>query len=60
MKTSELIKLLKKHGVEFVAHGKKHDIYRNPKTGETFPIPRHKDEIAKSTLNSILKSAGLK
>lgn len=60
MKTSELLKLLKQNGIEFVAHGKRHDIYRSPITGESFPVPRHKDEIAKGTLHSILKSAGLK
>ena len=60
MKTSELLKLLKQNGIKFVEHGKRHDIYRSPITGESFPVPRHKGEIAKGTLGSILKSAGLK
>ena len=60
MKTSELLKLLKDNNIEFVKHGKKHDIYYSPITGECFPIPRHTGEIARGTLSSILKSAGLK
>lgn len=60
MKTSELLKLLKKQKIVFVEHGKRHDIYQNPVTGTTFPVPRHKAEIATGTLKSILEDAGLK
>lgn len=60
MKTTELLKLLKKHGVQLVEHGKRHDLYISPITGKVFPVPRHKAEIATGTLNSILKDAGLK
>lgn len=60
MKTSELLKLLKKNGISLVEHGKKHDMYYSPKTGKVFPIPRHKLEISTGTLSSILKDAGLK
>lgn len=60
MKTSELLKLLKKHKIRFVEHGKRHDMYYSPITGATFPVPRHKEEIATGTLNSILTDAGLK
>ena len=60
MKTTELLKLLKREGIVFVEHGKRHDLYHSPITGKTFPVPRHKEEIAVGTLNSILKDAGLK
>lgn len=60
MKTSELLKLLKKSGIEFVRHGKRHDVYYSPLTNKEFPIPRHKDDVKKGTLESILKDAGLK
>jgi len=60
MKTSELLKLLKRNGIKLIRHGKNHNIHHSPITGEDFPVPRHKDEISKGTLNSILKSAGLK
>lgn len=61
MKLSELLKLLKANGIEFVEHRTNHDWYRNPKTGVEFPIPRHKgQEIKPKTLKSILKDAGIK
>jgi len=60
MKTSELLKLLKDNGIKLKKHGKKHDLYYSPITGKTFPVPRHKTEIASGTLQSILKDAGLK
>ncbi len=60
MKTSELKKLLKKNGIEFIAHGSNHDIYRSPITNKTFTVPRHAKEIKTGTLNSILKQAGIK
>lgn len=60
MKPSELKKLFKKTGTKLVKHGKKHDLYYCPVTKETFTVPRHKRDIAKGTLDSILESAGLK
>lgn len=60
MKTSELLKLLKQKGIILYQHGKKHDLYYSPLTHKTFPVPRHKTEIASGTLHSILKDAGLK
>ncbi|WP_235620775.1 type II toxin-antitoxin system HicA family toxin [Halothece sp. PCC 7418] len=35
-------------------HGSKHDIYHNPKTGRTQPIPRHR-EINEILAKKILK-----
>jgi predicted RNA binding protein YcfA (HicA-like mRNA interferase family) len=60
MKTSDIIKALKKNKIPLVRHGSRHDIYRNPNTGKEFPVPRHKSEIPSGTANSILKDAGLK
>ncbi|MDR1702798.1 MAG: type II toxin-antitoxin system HicA family toxin [Sporomusaceae bacterium] len=60
MKKSKLLKLLKKNGITFVKHGKRHDIYYSPITGKEFPIPRHVKEIAQGTLQNILLDAGLK
>lgn len=34
MKWKELIKIAEAHGFQFESHGKKHDRYVNPKTGE--------------------------
>ena len=61
MKTSELLKKLKKEAdVKFVRHGGEYDIYYSPITGKEIPIQRHKGEVKKGTLSSILKDAGLK
>ena len=59
MKTSELLKLLRKNGIEFIRHGKKHDIYYSPITDREFPVPRHKNDVKKGTLDSILDDAGV-
>ena len=60
MKTSELLREFSKNGIKFVEHKTKHDWYYSPITDKTFPVPRHKTEIRKGTLHSILKDAGLK
>ncbi len=43
MKRTELIRRLEGHGCILVRHGGNHDWYRNPKTGMSQPVPRHKD-----------------
>jgi len=61
MKVSELTKLARKHGCRIKRHGSEHDIWINPKTGNTASIPRHKSkELATGTANSIIKDLGLK
>lgn len=44
MKYSELIRLLKRNGCEIKRHGKKHDIWVNPETGNFVSVPRHQTE----------------
>ena len=44
MKWSELIRIAKEHGYEFVGHGKKHDKYRNPETGDRLLVERHTNQ----------------
>lgn len=59
MKYSELEKLIKQT-CEIHRNGSNHTIWKNKKTGKTFPISRHKtQEVPKGTLNSILKDAGI-
>ncbi len=61
MKTSELLKILKKGGCFFVEHGKEHDKWHSDITGKDIRIPRHgSKEIPSGTANRILKDAGLK
>jgi hypothetical protein len=37
-----------------VRHGARHDLYRNPNTGKTQPVPRH-DEIDENLARHIVK-----
>ena len=61
MKTSELIKLLRKNHCFLVEHGKEHDKWHSLKTGRDFRLPRHTSkEIPTGTVNRILKDAGLR
>ena len=41
MKRKDLIKTIEDLGCIMIRHGGKHDIYHNPKTGNTQPVPRH-------------------
>jgi predicted RNA binding protein YcfA (HicA-like mRNA interferase family) len=43
MKRVDLIKRIKALGCELVRHGGKHDWYRNPTTGVSQPVPRHRE-----------------
>lgn len=59
MKTSELIKILKKNGCYLLRNGKKHDVWYSPKTDRQFTVPRHlSQDIPKGTYNNIKKDAG--
>ena len=60
MKTSEMIKKLKKAGCYIVRHGSSHDLWISPKTGKTFTVPRHPNkELPTGTANNISRAAGL-
>lgn len=60
MKTSELLKILKKKDCYLIRHGKSHDIWFSPITNRQFTIPRHKDEVKVGTLKNIMEDAGIK
>jgi len=60
MTKRELEKLLKSNGWK-ISHAATHDQATNPDNpGIKIPLPRHKGDIPKGTVNSILKDAGLK
>ncbi|MCH5176462.1 MAG: type II toxin-antitoxin system HicA family toxin [Prevotellaceae bacterium] len=55
MKTSELKRLLRKHGCFLVEHGANHDVWANPQGARTL-VPRHDaKEVNPKTCRSILK-----
>ena len=59
MKRRDLIRELVDAGCYLHSHGKKHDIYVNPKNGRKAPVPRH-SEIKNSLYEMIRKQLGLK
>jgi mRNA interferase HicA len=54
MKRVDLIRALEALGCDFVRHGGKHDWYRNPTTGVSQPVPRHR-ELKKGLARHIIK-----
>ena len=43
MKRADLIKAIEESGCVLVRHGGRHDWYRNPVTGVSQPVPRHRE-----------------
>ncbi len=58
MKRQAFIRELEQAGCELVRHGKRHDVYGNPATGQRAPVPRHR-EIADTLCEIIRKQLGL-
>lgn len=58
MKRRAFIRELEQAGCEFVRHGRRHDVYRNPANGQQAPVPRHR-EIADTLREVIRKQLGL-
>lgn len=58
MKRHDLIRELIDAGCYLKRHGKKHDIYSNPKNGKSAPVPRH-TEIKESLCTLIRKQLGI-
>jgi predicted RNA binding protein YcfA (HicA-like mRNA interferase family) len=54
MKRHDLIRVIEGFGCEFVRHGGRHDWYRNPLTGVSQPVPRHR-EIKDSLARHIIR-----
>lgn len=60
-KVSQVLKLLKEDGWVLLRNGSRHDLYHRPTKPNVIPLQRHgSQELAKGTLHSILKDAGLK
>lgn len=55
MKRRDLMKRLEIGGCELLRHGGCHDIYHNPVTGRSEPVPRHR-EIHEILAKRILRS----
>lgn len=57
MKRVDLIRAIEGLGCVLVRHGGKHDWYRNPVTGVSQPVPRHR-EIKEPLARRILRMLG--
>ena len=55
MKRRDMVADLESAGCVLLRHGAKHDIFHNPKTGKSEPLPRHR-EINEFLAKKILKS----
>ena len=55
MKRRDLVAELERGGCVLLRHGAKHDIYHQPTTGKSEPVPRHR-EINEFLAKKILKS----
>ena len=54
MKRLDLIKAIESSGCVLVRHGGRHDWYRNPVTGVSQPVPRHR-EIKEALARRIIR-----
>ena len=57
MKRTDLVRTINGFGCELVRHGAKHDWYRNPLTGVSQPVPRHR-EIKEPLARRIIRMLG--
>jgi mRNA interferase HicA len=56
MKRRDLIAELTRAGCVLLRHGAKHDIYHQPQSGRSEPVPRHREideRLAKKILRSL-------
>ena len=57
MKRVDLVRAIEELGCVLVRHGGKHDFYRNPTTGVSQPVPRHR-EIKEPLARRIIRMLG--
>ena len=56
MKRVDLVRTIEGFGCVLVRHGGRHDWYRNPNTGVSQPVPRHreiKDHLARHIITML-------
>lgn len=58
MKRREFVRELVAEGCHLKRHGAAHDLYFNPRTGRTVPVPRH-TEIKNTLARGIRRQLGL-
>jgi mRNA interferase HicA len=61
MKRVDLIRAIEQFGCVLIRHGAQHDWYRNPSTGISQPIPRHreiKEHLARHIIRKLSPDEG--
>jgi mRNA interferase HicA len=58
MKRADLIRHIQSHGCVFVREGGNHTVYRNPATGSSTTVPRHRD-VKKQIARKICHDLGI-
>jgi predicted RNA binding protein YcfA (HicA-like mRNA interferase family) len=61
VKRVDLIRELEKAGCVLLRHGAKHDIFHQPASGMSQPVPRHRDiseVLARKIIKDLAKPAG--
>ena len=58
MKREAFLRQLREAGCELKRHGNRHDIYWNPATGRSAPVPRH-TELANTLCRIVRKQLGV-
>lgn len=58
LRKTEVERILKKNGWTII-HGAKHDAAVKAGTGTKIPIPRHKGDLDKKTVETIFEEAGI-
>ena len=59
MKRRDLISKLESAGCILLRNGAKHDIYHNPRSGKSQPVPRHR-EVNEMLAKKIIRDLGEK
>ena len=56
MKQTDIVRIITGNGAVFIWHGSKHDWYRNPDTGVSEAVPRHreiKEQLARKIIRNL-------
>jgi len=60
VKRRDLVQTLERAGCQLLRHGSRHDIFHNPKTGKSQPVPRHREvneRLARKIIKDLTESS---
>ena len=56
MNRQDLVRRIEGEGAIFIREGARHTVYRNPFTGQTIPVPRHR-EVSERLAHDMIRDA---